>query len=64
MHDKLTIDYEVFEEECIRVLTVGRGDEALWQFHGDEAEAVYNFLTNRVSAINKMVTFIEKWSGK
>ena len=63
MHDNLTIDYEVFEEEGAKVLTVGRGDEALWQFHNDEAKAVYNFLINRPSNRDKFVVFAELLSG-
>ena len=52
MHDNLTIDYEVFEEEGIKVLTVGRGDEALWQFHDDLAEALYSLLIGDLAKVD------------
>ena len=57
MHDNLTIDYEVFEEEGAKVLTVGRGDEALWQFHNVVAEALYSLLIgdlDKVDTITKL----------
>lgn len=56
MHDNLTIDYEVCEEEGVKLLTVGRGDEALWQFHDDLAEALYCLLIGDLERIDDVVS--------
>ena len=42
--DTLDICYEEFEEEGIKVLTVGKDDEALNMIYGDAAEAIYQWL--------------------
>lgn len=51
MNDKLTIEYEEFPEENITVLTVSKGDEAIWNFHDGEARAIYRLLTGESKAI-------------
>lgn len=51
MSDNLTIAYEEFPEEDVIVLTVGRGDEAIWMFYGNEAKAIYRLLTGEPRAI-------------
>lgn len=45
--DNLTISYEEFPEDGIKVLTVGRGDEAIKMFEGGLARALYNLLIGR-----------------
>ena len=47
MVDNLTISYEEFPEEDIKVLTVGRGDEAIRMFEGSAAELIYRMLTRQ-----------------
>lgn len=44
MVDVLTISYEEFPEENITVMTVGRGDEALWMFHDEQAKRIHRLL--------------------
>lgn len=51
MVDNLTFDYEEFPEEGVKVATVGRGDEALWQFHDKEAEFVRDILLGNITII-------------
>ena len=51
MSDNLTISYEEFPEENITVLTVSKGDEAIWTFRGGEAQAIYRLLTGENRAI-------------
>lgn len=51
MVDNLTISYEEFPEERLIVLTVGKGDEAIWMFHDEEAKAIYRLLTGEPRAI-------------
>ena len=51
MNDNLTIAYEEFPKEGITILTVGRGDEAIWVFHDNEAKAIYRLLTGEPKAI-------------
>lgn len=60
MHDNLTIDYEVFEEEGVKVLTVGRGHEALVQFHDAKAEVLYNLL---IGNLERAVDIVNSYSG-
>ena len=45
MNIELTIEYEIFEDEGIRVLSVvdKKKDEVLNMFHDDEAEKIYGF---------------------
>lgn len=51
MVDNLTFYYEEFPEEGVKVATVGRGDEALWQFHDKEAEFVRDILLGNITII-------------
>lgn len=44
MNDILTISYEEFPEENIKVLTVSRGDEAIHMLHDEVAEFMYKAL--------------------
>ena len=46
MNRVLTIEYEVFEDLGIKVMSVvdSEKDEVLNMFHGDEAEELYNKL--------------------
>ena len=48
MDIELTIEYEIFEDEGIRVLSVvdKKKDEVLNMFHDDEAEKIYGILVN------------------
>ena len=47
MNDNLTISYEEFPEEGIKVLTVARGEEAIEMFEGDLAVVLYRLLTGK-----------------
>ena len=49
MNEKLTINYEEFPEEGIKVLTVSKGDEALHMIYDDEAEKVYHMLLGKLT---------------
>ena len=48
MNIELVIEYETFEDEGIRVLSVvdKKKDEVLNMFHDDEAEKIYGILVN------------------
>ena len=41
VYDTLTINYGVFTEEGIVVLTVSKGDKAVQMFQGEEATDLY-----------------------
>ena len=45
--NNLTISYEEFPEEGIKVLTVARGEEAIEMFEGDLAVVLYRLLTGK-----------------
>lgn len=45
MNKTLKIEYEVFEEDDITVLSVVENDTVLNMFEGEKAEEVYRFLT-------------------
>ena len=45
----LTISYETFDEENVKVLTVAEGDTAINMFYGDEAEELYEKLITCIS---------------
>lgn len=47
MTKTLKIEYEVFEEDGITVLSVVENDTVLKMFEGKEAEDVYRLLTER-----------------
>ena len=55
MNDRLTIDYEEFPEEGVKVLTVSRKGEALTMFHDDTAEIVYNLLLGTLEEAIKAI---------
>ena len=44
MNDTLSINYEEFPEENIKVLTVSRGDEAIHMLRDEVAEFMYKAL--------------------
>lgn len=62
MRDNLNISYEEFPKEGIKVLTVGRGDEAIGILVGTEAKALYSVLIGDfpVSEINEL---LDQWGG-
>ena len=45
MNKTLKIEYEVFEEENITVLSVVENDTVLKMFEGEEAKELYSLLT-------------------
>lgn len=47
MVDNLTISYEEFPDLGIKVLTISRGDEALWQYRDEDAEFLYKILISQ-----------------
>ena len=50
-NDVLTVEYEEFNEDGIKVLSVSRNDEVIWMFHDKQAEAVHNLLTGDIDSI-------------
>lgn len=59
-YDKLTVSYEEFLEEGIKVLTVAKGDEAVFMCHGAEATDLYLKLRGESGKRFKRVKFITR----
>ena len=59
-YDKLTVSYEEFPEEDIKVLTVAKGDEAVFMCHGDEATDLYLKLRGESGTKFRRVKFITR----
>lgn len=42
--DSLTVDVEEFRDEDLTVMSIGRGDEALWIYQNEDADIMYRLL--------------------
>ena len=59
MNETLTINYEVFEEECKASLTISKNDVAVFMFTGEDAKFVHEMLLT-----GNIGEFVRKWITK